>query len=69
MLLNRPFPWASATSTDCRAFGYQADDHWAKLPRLGLDGSCRRGHGRATESTYSTVASIRSWSSTEMARS
>ncbi|HEY7424423.1 MAG TPA: peptidyl-alpha-hydroxyglycine alpha-amidating lyase family protein [Gemmataceae bacterium] len=30
--MNRPFTSASATTTDCRAFGYQADDQWAKLP-------------------------------------
>ena len=32
MLLKRPFASASATTTDCREFGYQADDQWAKLP-------------------------------------
>jgi len=32
MSLQQPSAPASATTTDCREFGYEADERWAKVP-------------------------------------
>jgi hypothetical protein len=55
---------------DCQAFGYQADDHWAKVPPVGAGRKLPPWpRTRETASMYSTAASTRSWFSTAMARS
>ena len=46
MFLRQPTGLDSAMTADCRDFGYEADDHWAKLPHSA-------GAGRKSIRAYS----------------